>query len=168
MKQITKEQREELLEQGRKGGKDEILRKITNISGIKGDFMVCKDYKISPYNLSFLYVESTSASNTSPSASNTSPLNTSYQSSCHCPSPYFFEGLPSKLPPRIIHQFLIIHVSINDLMLSKFIQARYTSGTICTKNNILIPCDGIFDGFLKLFPSFHAVSTGHIQLFSKL
>ena len=36
VKQITKEQREELLEQGRKEGKEKFLRKIANISGTKG------------------------------------------------------------------------------------------------------------------------------------
>ena len=36
VKQITKEQREELLEQGRKEGKEKLLRKIANISGTKG------------------------------------------------------------------------------------------------------------------------------------
>ena len=35
-KQITKEQREELLEQGRKEGKEDFLRKIANTSGIQG------------------------------------------------------------------------------------------------------------------------------------
>ena len=60
VKQITKEQREELLEQGRKEGKEDFLRKIANTSGIQGvsaildtkllrltacDFMVYKDYK---------------------------------------------------------------------------------------------------------------------------
>ena len=34
VKQITKEQREELLERGRKEGKKDFLRKIANISGI--------------------------------------------------------------------------------------------------------------------------------------
>ena len=36
IKQITKEQREELLEQRRKGGKEDFLRKIANTSGIQG------------------------------------------------------------------------------------------------------------------------------------
>ena len=36
VKQITKEQREELLEQGRKEGKEDFLRKITNTSGTQG------------------------------------------------------------------------------------------------------------------------------------
>ena len=36
IKQITKEQREELLEQGRKEGKEDFLRKIANTSGIQG------------------------------------------------------------------------------------------------------------------------------------
>ena len=36
VKQITKEQREELLEQGRKEGKEDFLRKIANTSGIQG------------------------------------------------------------------------------------------------------------------------------------
>ena len=36
IKEITKEQREELLEQGRKESKEDFLRKIANISGIQG------------------------------------------------------------------------------------------------------------------------------------
>ena len=36
VKQITKEQRAELLEPGRKEGKEDFLRKIANTSGIQG------------------------------------------------------------------------------------------------------------------------------------
>ena len=36
VKQITKEQREEILEQGRKEGKEDFLQKIANTSGIQG------------------------------------------------------------------------------------------------------------------------------------
>ena len=36
VKEITKEQREEILEQGRKEGKEGFLRKIANTSGIQG------------------------------------------------------------------------------------------------------------------------------------
>ena len=36
VKEITKEQREEILEQGRKEGKEDFLRKIANTSGIHG------------------------------------------------------------------------------------------------------------------------------------
>ena len=36
VKQIAKEQREEILEQGRKEGKEDFLRKITNTLGIQG------------------------------------------------------------------------------------------------------------------------------------
>ena len=36
VRQITKEQREELLEQGRKEGKKDFLQKIANTSGIQG------------------------------------------------------------------------------------------------------------------------------------
>ena len=36
VKEITKEQREEILEQGRKEGKEDFLRKIANTSGIEG------------------------------------------------------------------------------------------------------------------------------------
>ena len=36
IKEITKEQREELLEQGRKEGKEDFLRKIANSSGTQG------------------------------------------------------------------------------------------------------------------------------------
>ena len=36
VKEITKEQREEILEQGRKEGKEDLLWKIANTSGIQG------------------------------------------------------------------------------------------------------------------------------------
>ena len=36
VKQITKEQREEILEQGTKEGKEDFLRKIANCSGTQG------------------------------------------------------------------------------------------------------------------------------------
>ena len=36
VKQIAKEQREEILEQGRKEGKEDFLQKIANTSGIQG------------------------------------------------------------------------------------------------------------------------------------
>ena len=36
VKQITNKQREELLEQGRKEGKEDFLQKIANTSGIQG------------------------------------------------------------------------------------------------------------------------------------
>ena len=36
VKEITKKQREELLEQGREKGKEDFLRKITNTSGTQG------------------------------------------------------------------------------------------------------------------------------------
>ena len=36
VKAITKEQREEILEQGRKEGKEDFLRKIANTSGTQG------------------------------------------------------------------------------------------------------------------------------------
>ena len=36
IKEITKEQREKLLEQGRKEGKEDFLRKIANSSGTQG------------------------------------------------------------------------------------------------------------------------------------
>ena len=53
VKEITKEQGEKILEQGRKESKEDFLRKIANTSGIQGvlhltacDFMVYKDHKI--------------------------------------------------------------------------------------------------------------------------
>ena len=67
VRQITKKQREEFLEQGKKEGKEDSLQKIASTSGIQGvnttysmkllnltayDFMVYKDYKIS---LKFLF-----------------------------------------------------------------------------------------------------------------
>ena len=40
VKEITKEQREELLEQGRKEGKEDFLRKIANSSGTQGAYAI--------------------------------------------------------------------------------------------------------------------------------
>ena len=55
----------------------------------------------------------------------------------------------------------------NSLLISKFIQARNTDGTLWAKNNIFVLCDGAFDSFFKLFLCFHAILTGYIQLFCK-
>ena len=41
VKEITKEQRVELLEQGRKEGKEDFLRKISNTSGTRGVNAIC-------------------------------------------------------------------------------------------------------------------------------
>ena len=68
---------------------------------------------------------------------------------------------------RIIHQPLIMHMLINDLLLSKFIQTCHIDGGIRTKNNLLSPFDGVFDSFSKFFHCFHTVSTRYIQLFFK-
>ena len=88
----------------------------------------------------------------------------SYQSLCHHPSRYFFEAPPMQVSSLYIHQPLIIHFLINDLLLSKFIQARHTDGGIRAKNNLFVHCDGVFDGFFKLFLCFHTVSTRYIQV----
>ena len=77
----------------------------------------------------------------------------------------FLKSLPCEFPNRIIHKSLIIHMLINDLLLSKFTQAYHTGGDIQTKNNLLIPFDGVFDRFFKLFLCFHTISTVYIQLF---
>ena len=82
VKEITKEQREEILEQGRKEGKEDFLRKIANSSGTQGvnaiynmkllhhtacDFMVYKDYRNRFKECFFVqYIESASGLNTSP------------------------------------------------------------------------------------------------------
>ena len=88
-----------------------------------------------------------------------------YQSSCHHPSQYFFElssvrGSSSCLPSLFDH-------TVFDLLLSKFIKIRHTDGAIWTKDNLLVPFDGVFDGFIKLFFCFHTVSTWYIQHFGK-
>ena len=79
----------------------------------------------------------------------------------------FLKPLPNEFPRRIIHQLLIMYFLINDLLLSKFIQACCTRGGIWTKDNLLVLCDGVFDGFFKLFPCFHSVLKRYIQLFCK-
>ena len=58
----------------------------------------------------------------------------------------FLKPLPCEFPHCIIHQLLMIYFLINDLLLSKFKQARHTGGGIWAKNNLLIPCDGVFHG----------------------
>ena len=57
-----------------------------------------------------------------------------------------------------MHQLLIIHFFIDNLLFSKFIQACHTDGAIWTKNNIFVVCDGVSDSFFKLFFYFHTVS----------
>ena len=68
---------------------------------------------------------------------------------------------------RIIHQPLIMYMLINDLLLSKFIQTCHIDGGIRTKNNLLIPFDGVFDSLSEFFHCFHTVSMRYIQLFCK-
>ena len=122
------------------------------------NFMVYKDYKINSQNLYFQYVESTSGSNTSPVL----------LSIIVSPSITIFFEVPPKRVLSLYHPLTFDHILfINGLLLSKFIQARHTGGGIWTKNNLLVLCDGVFDGFFKLFFCFHAVSTGYIQLFCK-
>ena len=79
----------------------------------------------------------------------------------------FLKSIPCEFSHYIFQQPLIIHFLVNNLLLSKFIQTRNTRGCFRTKNNLFVPCDGIFDCFLKLFPCFHAVSMGYVQLFCK-
>ena len=68
----------------------------------------------------------------------------------------FLKPLPSEFPCRIIHQLFIIHFLINDLLSSKFIHACHTDRGTWTKNNLLVPCDSVLDGFFKLFLCFHS------------
>ena len=56
---------------------------------------------------------------------------------------------------------------INDLLVSKFIQAHHAGWGIRTKNNLPIPFDGVFDSFFKLFRCFYTTSMRYIQLFCK-
>ena len=103
LKQITKEQQEEILEQGRKEGKEDFLRKIANTSGIQGvsaildtklfrltacDFMVYKDYK------NQLKICLSSMQN---QLQDRTPHLFSYQSSCNHLSRYFFEVTPMRV-----------------------------------------------------------------------
>ena len=103
--------------------------------------------------MSFQYVESISVPITSPVL-----LSTIHHD-------IFLKSLPCEFPHCIIHQPLIIYFLIDDLLLSKFIQARHTGGGIWTKNNLFEPCDIVFDGFFKLFLCFHTFLKGYIQLF---
>ena len=136
IKQITKEQREELLELGGKKRKEDFLRKMDNSSGIqdsnviknmnlphhtKHDFIVFINHKIS---LKLVFPKF--------------GINFRIQHhACtliyHCVTidlDIFLKSFPCEFPYRIFHQPLIIHVLINDLLLSMFIQARHTDGGI--------------------------------------
>ena len=103
IKEITKEQRVELLEQGRKEGKEDFLRKISNTSGTQGvnaiynmnllhptpcDFIVHKAYK----NWPKIYVSSMLNQ-----CQDSTPHLSSYQSLYHHPSLYFFEVPPMRV-----------------------------------------------------------------------
>ena len=122
------------------------------------DFMVYKDYKIS---LKFFFP--------------VCRINFIQHLACSLinhrviiPHNIFLKSLRCEYPQCIIHQSLIIHSLINDLLPPKLTQARHAGGSIRTKNNLLIPFDGVFDSFFKLFPCFHTISTGYIQIFCKL
>ena len=100
VKRITKEQRDELLEEGRKEGKEYFLQKIANTPGIQGanaiqsmnllrprasDFMVYKDYKNRLQTcLCRMWYQ----------LQDLAPHLSSYRSSCHHPSQNFFEVPP--------------------------------------------------------------------------
>ena len=81
------------------------------------------------------------------------------------PHDIFLKSFQCEFSYRIIHQPLIIHILINDLLLSKFIQACHADRGIRTKNNLLVSFVGVFDSLFKLFLCFHTVSTSYIQFF---
>ena len=74
----------------------------------------------------------------------------------------FLKSLPCEFSHCIFHQLLIIHILINDLLPSNFIQTRHIGGSISTKSNLFVPCDGIFDDFFKFFPCFQTISMGYV------
>ena len=99
LKKIMKEQREKILEQERKEGEENFLRKIANTSGTQGvnailnirlphpmacDSMVHKDYR-NRFKICL--------SNMWNQLQDTTPHLLFYQSSCYHPSQYFFEVL---------------------------------------------------------------------------
>ena len=79
----------------------------------------------------------------------------------------FLKPIPSKLPYCIIHQLLITHFFINKSLLPKFIQALHTDKTISTKNNLLVPCDGVLNGIL-FFQAFLLFSYSFDGVYSTL
>ena len=81
------------------------------------------------------------------------------------PHNIFLKFLSCKFLYRIIHQPSIIHMLINDLLLSKFIQTDHPGSVMQTKNNVLLPFNGVFDSFFKLFLCFDTVLTRYIQVF---
>ena len=173
VKEITKEQRVELLEQGRKEGKEDFLRKISNTSGTRGvnaiynmnllhptvcDFMVHKDYKNRPK----IYLSSMLNQ-----LQDSTPHLSSYQSLYHHPSLYFFEVPPMRVSSLYLPS-AFDHILFGQwLAVSEVHPGMPYSRDIWTKNNLLIHCDSVFDGLFKLFFCFHAVSTWYIQLFCK-
>ena len=62
----------------------------------------------------------------------------------------FLKPIPAKFLYCIIHHLLIVHFFMDDLLIPKFILARHTDRTTCTKNNLLVFCDGVFDAFQAL------------------
>ena len=86
---------------------------------------------------------------------------------CQHPSRCFFEARPKWVslqyhPSTFDYTFFYRWLAAFDVH----------PGTSCrrgiwAKNNLFVLCDGVFDGFFKLFLCFHTVSTGCIQLFCK-
>ena len=117
------------------------------------DFMVYKDYKI---NLKLVFpicgINFRTQHLTCPLINHRITI---YHSSYHKSLPYEFSCC-------IIHQPLIIRMLINDLRLSKFIQARHACRGIGTKNNLLIPFnDPLFSyRFNMVFSIFLQAQTG--------
>ena len=63
----------------------------------------------------------------------------------------FLKLVTSEFPHRICHKLLIIHFFIDDLLLSKFIQARHADRVIWATNNVFAFCDGVFNSFFNFY-----------------
>ena len=104
-------------------------------------------------------------SNTCNQLQDPSPHVFSHLWSCRHPSLYFSEAHP-KQASFLYHPSAFGHkIFYQWLAASEFHPSTsYRYRAISTKNNLLVLCDIVFDGFFKLFFCFHAVSTGYIQL----
>ena len=157
VRQITKERWEELLEQGRKEDKEDSFRKIANTSGILGVSAI--------WTMKFLHLTECDFMVYKAIKSTLKIYFANMWNQLQDPAPHLFSFLPlSHHPLTSTFDHTLFYQWLADF---DIIQARHTNGSIWAKNNLFVPCDGVADGFVKLFLCFHTVSTEYIQLFCK-
>ena len=151
MRQITKEQQEELLDQKQERRQIRFFTKKSMVS------MPFKVWSLSILQHVIFWLIKTMLNQ----IQDLRLYMFSCVASCHRLLLYFLEFIPFQLSYYIILKLLIIRFIVNYLLFFKFVQAFYAYKTICTKDNLFILDNGVFYGFLKIL-SWYEISTGYI------